>query len=213
MPGDNLGSEAELCRQFNVSKIVVRQGLQNLEHDGLITRVQGKGTYVAEHANTRTLRFYSAWFDDLIQENIDYRYRLVRKAETWPPSHVARIFNGSSDQKLYRFEGVRTLNEEPVLYVVVYLPLGIGAQIADHVGPNVTYIALIEQRLGIQIVELRQELSACRADELVASVLGLPVGAPTLWMQRTYASREGPVAVSENFARPDKYRYSVRITR
>lgn len=213
MPGDSLGSEADLCKQFNVSKIVVRQALQNLEHDGLIIRVQGKGTYVAEHANTRTLRFYSPWFDDLIQENVDYRYQLLRKAEILPPPHVARVFNGSTDHRLCRFEGVRTLHEEPVLYVIVYLPLEIGTQVADHIGPNVTYIGLIEQRLGIRVIELQQEISACRADEPVASVLGLEVGAPTLWMRRIYASREGPVALSENFARPDKYRYSVRITR
>jgi len=46
--GDALPSEAELCRMFGVSRIVVRQALDVLEVDGEIVRRQGKGTFVAE---------------------------------------------------------------------------------------------------------------------------------------------------------------------
>jgi GntR family transcriptional regulator len=46
--GDALPSEGELCRLFDVSRIVVRQALEVLEDDGEIVRMQGKGTFVAE---------------------------------------------------------------------------------------------------------------------------------------------------------------------
>jgi GntR family transcriptional regulator len=46
--GDPLPSESDLCRMFDISRIVVRQALQVLEDDGEIVRLQGKGTFVAE---------------------------------------------------------------------------------------------------------------------------------------------------------------------
>lgn len=46
--GDPLPSETELCRMFDVSRIVVRQALEVLDDDGEIIRRQGKGTFVAE---------------------------------------------------------------------------------------------------------------------------------------------------------------------
>src|SRR6266487_2784197 len=42
--GDPLPSEGDLCRMFDVSRIVVRQALEVLEDDGEVVRMQGKGT-------------------------------------------------------------------------------------------------------------------------------------------------------------------------
>ena len=46
-PGDRLPSEHELCRQLEVSRLVVREALQGLMAVGLVTVRHGKGAYVA----------------------------------------------------------------------------------------------------------------------------------------------------------------------
>ena len=47
-PGDQLPSEPDLCRLFDVSRTVIRQALRGLESEGLIIRHKGRGTFVAE---------------------------------------------------------------------------------------------------------------------------------------------------------------------
>jgi len=47
-PGDSLPSEGELGRQYAVSRITVRQALETLKRDGLISRQRGRGTFVTE---------------------------------------------------------------------------------------------------------------------------------------------------------------------
>lgn len=48
VPGSRLPSEAELCERFKSSRGPVRQALAALEQEGLIYRVQGAGSFVAE---------------------------------------------------------------------------------------------------------------------------------------------------------------------
>lgn len=47
-PGDPVPSEAALMQRFGISRMTVNRGLRELAAEGLVTRVQGSGTRVAE---------------------------------------------------------------------------------------------------------------------------------------------------------------------
>ncbi len=47
-PGDPLPSDADLCAEFGVSRMTARNAMQRLADEGLVLRVPGKGTFVAE---------------------------------------------------------------------------------------------------------------------------------------------------------------------
>jgi GntR family transcriptional regulator len=47
-PGDALPSDADLCEEFGVSRMTARNAMQRLADEGLVLRVPGKGSYVAE---------------------------------------------------------------------------------------------------------------------------------------------------------------------
>ncbi len=54
-PGDLLPSDAELCDQFNVSRMTARQAVQLLVHEHLVERRRGKGTFIAKRRVPRSL--------------------------------------------------------------------------------------------------------------------------------------------------------------
>ena len=49
-PGDSIPSELELAARFKVSQGTVRKAIDELANDNLVVRRQGKGTFVATHA-------------------------------------------------------------------------------------------------------------------------------------------------------------------
>ena len=47
LPGTQVPSERELCEQYHISRITVRQALAALVMEGRLVRTQGRGTFVA----------------------------------------------------------------------------------------------------------------------------------------------------------------------
>ncbi|MEE1274075.1 MAG: GntR family transcriptional regulator [Olegusella sp.] len=47
--GEKIPSEAELSEMYSVSRITVRRAVEELVEQGLLTKRQGKGTYVITH--------------------------------------------------------------------------------------------------------------------------------------------------------------------
>ena len=52
-PSEPIPTERELCDEFDISRTTVRQALISLEREGLLKRVQGKGTFVSHRLKGR----------------------------------------------------------------------------------------------------------------------------------------------------------------
>jgi DNA-binding GntR family transcriptional regulator len=72
-PYDQIPSESELCKMFKVSRVTVNTAISQLALKGIVERVQGKGTFIADVAfpygqklplMARTSKITSAWRAD-----------------------------------------------------------------------------------------------------------------------------------------------------
>src|SRR4030042_6647324 len=64
-PGDRVPSESVLEEQFQVSRTTVRQALSELVNQGLLTRIQGKGTFVAQPRIHQRLSLLTGFTQDM----------------------------------------------------------------------------------------------------------------------------------------------------
>jgi GntR family transcriptional regulator len=102
-PGDPLPSEAELCERFLVSRMTVRQALQELTNDGLVERRRGQGTFVAHRPVHRRPGVFLSFTEEMNRRGMQATSRLLsagmddpRRPETLdlglaPHSQVVRV--------------------------------------------------------------------------------------------------------------------------
>src|SRR5215212_3738435 len=64
-PGALIPSERELCAQYGLSRMTARQAIIDLVRDGLLYRVQGKGTFVAHQRMTQQLLVLTGFSQDM----------------------------------------------------------------------------------------------------------------------------------------------------
>ena len=184
-PGDVIPSEIQLAQDLGVSQGTVRKAITELVENNVLTRRQGRGTFVANHDSERALFHFFHIVDDkgrkMLPESTNLACR--RKRATRAESSKLNLAAGSS---VVSIERIRKFDDQPIMLETITLPSEPFGELGN-VGacdmPNMLY-ELYEKRFGITIHNAEEQLRAVAASERDASLLGLQAGTPLLEIER-----------------------------
>ncbi len=213
-PGSYLPSESALRKEFDVSRITVRQALSLLEQDGLIIRQRGKGTFIPESVETVRAPRLTGSIEDLITMSKQTETKVLDVFLTEPPDHVKERLKLGFSEKVLRIKKIRLVDGEPLSYIQNYLPPDIGNKINPDDLKTKPLMMILEDDLGITLSEANQTLEATIADAEVTPLLEVRVGDPLLKAERTiFDTNRQPVEYVTALYRADKYFYSIKLKR
>jgi len=113
-PGDPLPSEAELCDRFSVSRMSVRQALQELTYDGLVERRRGQGTFVAHRPVHRRPGVFLSFTEEMNRRGMQATSRLLSAGLDDPRRPEALDLGLAPDRQVVRVVRVRLADGVPV---------------------------------------------------------------------------------------------------
>lgn len=189
-PGTLLPSEQQLARQFAVSQGTVRKALDEMVAQNLLVRRQGRGTFVASHTPDRALfHFFHLVAEDGSRTLPESRV-LASISGPATPAEGAALHIGPGT--VHRIRRVRLMAEHPAIHETITVPASLFPDLLTRADglPNSLY-SLYEDHYGVTIARADELLSAVAADDSDAEVLGLPVGAPLLQIDRTAVGLDG----------------------
>jgi GntR family transcriptional regulator len=196
-PGEVIPSETELAARYRVSQGTVRKAIDELATENLLVRRQGKGTFVATHAEAGTqYRFLRLTPDNGPRGGMQRRFLDCRRMRA--PAEIARALElkaGETAVQVRRLllagplEGAR-----PVVLDDIWLPTvlfkGLTAErLSQYRGPM---YALFETEFGVRMIRAEEKIRALAAGPEEAAALALAPGAPLLLVDRlsfTYGDR------------------------
>lgn len=184
-PGDIIPSEIQLAQDLGVSQGTVRKAITELVENNVLTRRQGRGTFVAYHNSERALFHFFHIVDNkgrkVLPESTTLSCR--RKRASRAESSKLRLAPSSS---VVSIERTRQFNDQPTMLETITLPSEPFGELGN-VGtcdlPNMLY-ELYEKRFGITIHNADERLRAVAASKRDASLLGLQTGTPLLEIER-----------------------------
>ncbi len=208
-PGQRMPSESELCDSFDVSRITVRAAVEMLEKEGLVQRIQGRGTFVRADLKDVPGR---GDLSELVRRvrQLDARStpKDVRIEDILADDLVARDLQVERGEPLTHASYVRLRDGEPVGVADIYVPkrLGVTLDISDFKEPSPTLL----ERKGVELLGAHQLLGAALADAKIASRLSIPVGAPVVQVRLlVLAVSSQPVELLLAHYRADRYVHHV----
>lgn len=212
-PEISLPSEDALAKEYEVSRITVRQALSSLEKDGLVIRQRGRGTFVSDKADLLELPRFTGSIEDLVLMGKRTETRVIESAWIDPPDNI-RIRLKVKDEKVLRLEKVRNIEGVPFSHVFNYLPLKIGKKVPMDLVKAKPMLMILEDDLGVRATEADQTVEATIADAEVASLLDIRAGDPLLKAERTvYDVKGNPVEYVSVMYRADKYAFTMKLKR
>ena len=184
-PGEAIPSELELAARFKVSQGTVRKAIDELAADNLLVRRQGKGTFVATHAEQQIqYRFLRLMPDDGSDRGM--ARRLLDCRRTRAPADVARMLECKSGDAVVQLRRLLLADAKPVVLDEIWLPgllfKGLTAErLADFKGPM---YGMFEADFGVRMIRAEEKIRAVAADVATAEWLALPTGTPLLSVER-----------------------------
>ena len=209
-----LPTEAELCMEYNVSRVTVRQALSELMKDGLIYRDRGKGTFVTEGVELKRPELRGT-IDNLIAAAEGTRIKVLSYQEIIPPPGIAKTFQLKKNEKVFRLDLVRFVPKGPLGYSFIYLPFNLGKTISPaELKETTEIITFVEEKLKTKAQRAKQTIDVGVAEKILAKNLAIQPKTPLLIIERNYYTREGSVMfVAVTYFRPDLYKYEIELTR
>lgn len=122
-----LPSENEIAQNYGVSRVTVRKVLDELEQEGLIIRIHGRGTFVNSVATQMNVSLIPAKdYAQIIKDSGNHPdVKLLRCQSEFPSKEVQRGLNLSSEEKVLRVEKVFSSDGYPSLLCVDLIPVSL----------------------------------------------------------------------------------------
>jgi GntR family transcriptional regulator len=213
-PGDQLPTEPVLMARFDVSRTTVRGAIEELVHAGLVTRKSGSGTYIAHPPLEQELTRLTGFVEDMAALNRQADARVITTRRVRASAVVAERLSLAPGEHVMLIERVRLADGEALSFDVTYLPLEIGARVAEENLAVYPIFELLEDKYGIALGEAEYVMEASTASRRVAQLLDVRTNDPILLIVRTtYAATGAPIDYEQLHYRGDRVRYRLLLKR
>ena len=211
-PGEAIPSEMDLAARFKVSQGTVRKAIDELASENLLLRRQGKGTFVATHAEQQVqFRFLKLVPDSGTRGSEGPAQRnIIECRRSRASADVARALALRTGDTVLQARRVLSFGGTPIILEDIWLPAapfeGLTAErLSNYKGPM---YALFETEFNVRMVRAEEKIRAIPATNLHERLLKVKTGTPLLSVERiAYTYRAEPMELRQGCYRTDTHHY------
>jgi GntR family transcriptional regulator len=212
-PGSAVPPERTLALTFDTSRTTVRQALQELVIEGRLTRIQGKGTFVAQPKLAMALEM-TGFTESMRAQGLEPGSTVLDIGFVAADDELADRLNIKVGARVLRIERLRTANHEPMAIEVTHLSAKRFPGLRKSFERAPSLYAALEGEYGVRLAEAEETIETAPCPPREAELLGTDVGLPLLLLSRHSKDEAGePIEFVKSMYRGDRYKFVARLQR
>ena len=207
-PGDRLPSEGELTTRFGLSRMTINRALRELAADGIIRRVQGLGSFVAERKPPSLLFEVRDVVEEIRQRGRRYGCRIMALDSVTVTPALMTAHQLPLGQILFHSVIVHEEDGLPLQVEERWVnPDLVPDYLEQNYEERTTYSRLSE----VNVSEVEHQIRAILPDERDAAMLAVPTDEPCLlllrraWAERALLARSRFVSAGSRYSLDNRF--------
>ncbi|MGG3571438.1 GntR family transcriptional regulator [Bacillus gobiensis] len=205
---DQLPTESEFCNEYKVSRTTVRLALQQLELEGYITRIQGKGTFVSvakiQTPIPQKIRSFAEQMQGLHSKSV------IHELEVIPADHsISSLLKVEVTDPVIKLVRIRYADNMPLQYHTSYIPwkAAPGLNKEECTG---SLFELLRTKYNVNITRGTESIEPILTDEIISGHLLVKVGSPAFLSESiTYDDNDTVIEYAQIITRGDRTKFII----
>lgn len=213
-PGQKLPTEVELSELYEVSKITIRKAMEKLSNDGLVQRVQGKGTFVSYRKDKVTLDQTKGFNDSLASRGHTAKHKILNASYLKANEEIAQKLDLATGAPVIYIERLIWEDDIPVGIDCLYVSEKKFPDFITKLTPDKSLYQILENDYHIIVDKSMLEINGTIVDNERATLLECSVGDPLFFIEKiSYTENGTPIHYSATTVRCDRITYVVTINK
>lgn len=204
-------SETELCARFKVSRGTVREALKLLEQYGIISREQGKGTFITMKKFEQNVNHLMGFTEVMKRYNMVPSAKLLEMEVMTANDRIRGKLNLLEGEDVVRIKRLRLGDNEPLIIENSYFVHSIFKPLLNYDLESSSIFNLLYQHTPYRLGSATQYIEAVTSSESESQYFNIPTGSPLLLIKRLVHLIDGrPFEFSEDLYRSDKLKFVIK---
>ncbi|HHX12746.1 MAG TPA: GntR family transcriptional regulator [Clostridiales bacterium] len=209
--GFQIPSERELCEEYSVSRITVREAIKTLVQEGYLVRKQGKGTYVSAPKFEQQLTSYFSLSQEIEKRGLQSEFKVFDFRKEEPSISLREIFKLSDGEKVFVIERLRFIGNKAFAWEKSIVPETMMANgTKEEIMVNGLY-PTINKYSGVSPHEAEEEVQAANCPEDIATLMNIEKHAAVLHITRLTKTKDDYIELCESYIHGEMYKYKHMI--
>jgi len=199
-------SEAELGEAYQVSRVTVRKALAELTREGLLRRMQGKGTFVCTPRLKSNLREVTSFHEACLMMGCTPGTKVISKGMITAEESVREAL-GLTGSEAVEVVRLRLADQNPVMLEINRFSPKYAFLLTENLNGSLYHLL---SRQGVEAASGVHEISLCYATAQQAKLLEVEVGAALLQLEQVIFDQHGaPLHTSHQVIRGDRFTFRI----
>lgn len=209
--GEAMPSEYDLMRQYQISRGTVREAMRILNHEGLIERRKGVGTFVnapkIEHETGKVMGFSRV----MQMSGKRPSAQVLEFRELKATAFLQEKLLMKSDEKVVLLKRLRFGDDEALLLEHSYFRMDVATRLKGEDLCSSVY-GILREKHNYHLHRAENTIEAQLAEEEEAELLGIEIGEPVLILKRLvyFENEDVPFEYAEDIYRADRTKFKIK---